>query len=274
MKTTYRMFLNEVGNYPLLSAAEEKELARRYKEEGDEDAREALINSNLRLVISIAKDYNNSHLEIMDLINEGALGLVTAVDKYDPELGYRFSTCATPWIKQAITKSIVDKGKSIRIPAHIYQQLNKYRQAITKLTTQDNPNPSVSQIAAYLNISEERVGELENWRYDVVSLSTPLGDESDDTLEEVQADEKSETPEQYTERMSDVEKIQAMLGKLKPRTRNIIKLRFGLGVAGDPQEYFEEHTLEEIGEIVNLTRERVRQIIKDTVSELKISWEK
>ena len=271
MKSAFRMFLNEVSEYALLSADEEKELARKYKE-GDLDAREQLINSNLRLVISVAKNYNNSHMEIMDLISEGVMGLMQAVDKFNPDLGYRFSTCATPWIKQAITKAIIDKGRSIRTPAHIYQALNKYRQAIAALVTEDNPNPTVEQIAKYMGISEERVGELENWRYDTVSLSTPIGEDEEETLEDMQADESAETPQTYTERMARLEHIHSLIDTLKPRTQTIVKMRFGLGKDTDPEDYRYEHTLEEIGDILNLTRERVRQILKDALAEIKMGW--
>lgn len=271
MKSAFRMFLNEVSEYELLSADEEKELARKYKD-GDIDARERLINSNLRLVVSVAKNYNNSHMEIMDLISEGVMGLMQAVDKFNPDLGYRFSTCATPWIKQAITKSIIDKGRSIRTPAHIYQALNKYRQAIEALITEDNPNPTVGQIAKYMGISEERVGELENWRYDTLSLSTPIGEDEEETLEDMQADKNGETPETYTERMARLEHIYSLIDTLKPRTQSIVKMRFGLGKDTDPEEYRYEHTLEEIGDILNLTRERVRQILKDALAEIKMGW--
>ena len=126
MDNTFRKYLIEIGQYPLLTAKEETELAIAYRN-GDGKAREKLINSNLRLVVNIAKNYKNSHLSIADLVSEGNLGLITAVDKYNPDLGYRFSTCATPWIKQAISKAITDKGRNIRIPAHIYQLLSKYR---------------------------------------------------------------------------------------------------------------------------------------------------
>lgn len=270
MKSAFRMFLNEINEYPLLTADEEKKLAYRYRD-GDLDAREILINSNLRLVVNLSKNYNNSHMEIMDLVSEGVMGLMQAVDKFNPDLGYRFSTCATPWIKQAITKAIIDKGRSIRTPAHIYQQLAKYRQAIIELTTEENPNPSVADIAKFMGISEERVGELEGWRYDTVSLSTPIGDDGEETLEDMQAD-GAETPQAYTERMIMKDRIQEGIAKLKPRTQTIVKMRFGLGVKGDPAEYFEEHTLEEIGAYLSLTRERVRQVLKDALAELKLQW--
>ena len=155
-----KLYLQEVGEYPLLNAEEEIQYAKMYKEQGDMEARNMLISCNLRLVVNIAKKYHNSHMELMDLISEGNLGLITAVDKYNPDLGYRFSTCATPWIKQAITKSIIDKGKSIRIPAHIYQMLSKYRQAIEALTV-NGVEPSDEDIAKYMSITVDKVKDLQ-----------------------------------------------------------------------------------------------------------------
>lgn len=268
-----RLYLQEMGEFPLLTAEEEKDLARRFRNEGDLEARDMLVNCNLKLVVSIAKKYHNQHLELMDLICEGNMGLMQAVEKFDPELGYRFSTCATPWIKQAITKSIIDKGKSIRIPAHIYQLLSKYRKAIEELTKDGQGQPTPEQIAIYMGISTEKIRELEEWRHDTVSLSTPLGDDSDDTLEDLQADHCSETPMKYVERKAKEEMIQALIATLKPRTQIIIKMRFGLGNDNDPEEFKKEHTLEEIGAYLGITRERVRQIEKQTLAELKLKWD-
>lgn len=270
---TLRLYLQEMGNFPLLTADEEKNLARRYKNEGDLEARDMLINCNLKLVVSIAKKYHNSHLELMDLIAYGNMGLMQAVEKFDPELGYRFTTCATPWIKQAITKAIIDSGKSIRIPAHIYQLLSKYRKAIEELTKNGKGQPTPEQIAIYMGVSTEKIRELEEWRHDTVSLSTPLGDDSEDTLEDLQADHFSETPMKYVERKAKEEMIQALIATLKPRTQIIIKMRFGLGNDNDPEEFKKEHTLEEIGAYLGITRERVRQIEKQTLAELKLKWD-
>lgn len=265
-----KIYLQEMGQYPLLTADEEIMYAKAYKEQGDLEARDMLINCNLRLVVSIAKKYHNSHMELMDLICEGNLGLMTAVEKYNPELGYRFSTCATPWIKQAITKSIIDKGKSIRIPAHIYQLLSKYRQAVDTLSATGS-EPSVEDIAKHMGITVDKVKDLQVWKQDTVSLSTPIGDDGEDTLEELQPD-TGENPMDYTMRKAQEEKIQEILATLKPRTQTIIKMRFGLGKEGDPEEFRQEHTLEEIGDYLGLTRERVRQICNQTLGELKIKW--
>lgn len=295
---TLRTYLKEIGEFEVLTAAEEVDLATRYRigkdaqKELDENydnlspeqrsslqdlvadgdyAREELINHNLKLVVSIAKNYHNAHMDLGDLIDEGNLGLLTAVDKFDPNYGCRFSTCATPWIKQAITKAIIDNGKNIRIPAHIYQLLSKYRKAVEELS-KDGHTVTDEEIAKYLNIEVEKVDNLKQWRHDTVSLSTPLGDESEDTLEDLQADDDHENPFQYTERLERERVIQEMISKLKPRTQIIMKMRYGLGKDGDPEEFKSEHTLEEIGAYLGITRERVRQIEKETLIELKLNW--
>lgn len=293
-----RSYLKEIGQFSVLTADEERELAYKIRigkdaqqelsEQGEdcspervsvlqdliEDgdfAREELVNHNLKLVVSIAKNYRNSHLELMDLIGEGNRGLMTAVEKFNPDLGWRFSTCATPWIKQAITKSIIDNGKTIRIPAHIYQLLSKLRQAINELSKTGNV-PSEQEIADYMNITVEKVRELQQWRHDTVSLETPLGDEEEDTLLELQADPSSENGLQYTIRENFAARIQEMLSKMKPRTQQIMKMRFGLGKENDPEDWGQEHTLEEIGAAVGLTRERVRQIVMQTLQEMREEW--
>lgn len=294
--TNLGLYLKEIGDFGILTTEEEKDLANRMvigreaaeeleKEEDPErravlqdlvsdgqDAREALINHNLKLVVSIAKKYNNSHLTLEDLISEGNMGLVKAVDKFDPSLGWRFSTCATPWIKQAITKSIIDKGKTIRIPAHVYQLLSKYRKAIEELS-RTGEDYTTEDIAKVMGVTVDKVEDLHNWKYDTLSLESPLGDESEDTLLDLQADTQVETPQQYFERTTREEYIQQLIGKLKPRTQQIIKMRFGLGKENDPEDWGQEHTLEEIGDAVHLTRERVRQIINEALQELRTYWE-
>jgi len=269
VKSAIKQYFDSISGYPQLTAQEEVQLSKAYKDNADEIAREKLINCNLRLVVSIAKRYTNSHMELMDLISEGNIGLMQAVDKFNPDLGYRFSTCATPWIKQAITKAIINSGKSIRIPAHIYQLLSKYKQTITDLTNKLQHEPSVAQIAAAMNITEEKVGELEGWRYDTVDLDTPLNDDEEDTLSDLQADGNMEGPEKYTERKAAEKRICDAIHQLKPRNQQIIKLRFGIREEGDPVEYKKEHTLDEIGVYVNLTRERVRQLVTESGLMLK-----
>ena len=272
MDNTFRKYLIEIGQYPLLTAKEETELAIAYRN-GDGKAREKLINSNLRLVVNIAKNYKNSHLSIADLVSEGNLGLITAVEKYNPDLGYRFSTCATPWIKQAISKAITDKGRNIRIPAHIYQLLSKYRHVLSELEV-DGHKPTDEEIARKLNVETDKVKELKGWLYDTISLETPLGADSEETVGDMIADSHTETPYEYTEKQMIHNKILKVLDQFKPRTQSIIKLRYGIAADGDPDMYNYEHTLEEIGEILGITRERVRQIEKQTLAEMKLMWDR
>jgi RNA polymerase primary sigma factor len=270
---TLRLYLQEMGNFPLLTADEEKDLARRYKNDGDMEARDWLINCNLKLVVSIAKKYHNSHLELMDLISYGNMGLMQAVDKFDPELGYRFTTCATPWIKQAISKAITDKGRNIRIPAHIYQLLSKYRHALAELEV-DGRKPTDEEIARKLNVETDKVKQLKGWLHDTISLETPLGADSEETVGDMIADSHAETPSEYTEKQMVHNKILKVLDQFKPRTQSIIKLRYGIAADGDPEEYLKEHSLEEVGALVGITRERVRQIEKETLAQMRLIWDR
>lgn len=272
MLTTFRKYLIEIGQYPLLDGSQELELARRYRD-GDESAKEKLILSNLRLVVNIAKNYQNTHLSISDLVSEGNLGLMVAVEKFNPDLGYRFSTCATPWIKQAISKAITDKGRNIRIPAHIYQLLSKYRKAVIELGA-DGHKPTDEEIAKKLNVETEKVKELQNYLVDTISLETPLGTDGDETVGDLIADNHVETPYEYTEKQLTHAKILKVLQEFKPRTQQIMKLRYGIAADGDPEEYLKEHTLEEVGALVGITRERVRQIEKETLAQMRLIWDR
>lgn len=271
--STFKEYLVAIAQYPLLTGEQEKALAYRIRE-GDEDAREQLINSNLRLVVYIAKNYKSNFLDLEDLVMEGNLGLFTAVDKFNPDLGNRFSTCATPWIKQAIMKAITEKGKNVRLPANVYQALNNMKKAIDTLAEDGILYPTDEQIAEKMGIEVEKIALLKQWKKDTVSLSVPLGDESEDTLEDLQADTHDESPVDYAERKMDEEFVREILKDLPERTRIIMKMRYGLGEEGDPDDWQNEHTLEEIGEYLNLTRERIRQIEKQTLQELKVKYAK
>ena len=276
MENSLTLYLKSISRYPLLTADQEKELGRRYKDEGDRDAREQLINSNLRLVVSVAKNFRNGNhnIPLEDLISEGNSGLLTAVEKFDYTRGFRFSTCAVPWIKQAITKSILDNSRSIRVPAHIVQKFNVYRNVYDKLLDEGIENPSLEDIAKGMKITVDELQQLLAWKQNTSSLDTPVGDEEDTTLGDLVADRGSESPEEYTERMERHNFINKIIDELDPRTKTIFKLRFGLGTPEDPEEYHNEHTLEEIGAMLkpSITRERVRQIINNQIAKWKTQF--
>ena len=271
--STFKEYLVAIAQYPLLTGEQEKVLAYRIRE-GDEDAREQLINSNLRLVVYLAKNYKSNFLDLEDLVMEGNLGLFTAVDKFNPDLGNRFSTCATPWIKQAIMKAITEKGKNVRLPANVYQALNNMKKATDALAEDGILYPTDEQIAEKMGIEVEKIALLKQWKKDTGSLSVPLGDESEDTLEDLQADTHDESPVDYAERKMDEEFVREILKDLPDRTRTIMKMRYGLGDENDPEDWQNEHTLEEIGDYLGLTRERIRQIEKQTLQELKVKFAK
>ena len=271
---SFKDYLIAIGQYPLLNQEQELELGRRIKEEGDEDAREQLINSNLRLVVYIAKQYKNNYVGIEDLVAEGNLGLIAAVDKYDYTYGYRFSTCATPWIKQAILKALTDKGRPVRLPAHIYQQITQIKKFIETFVANNSREPTRAEIAKALGIDEEKVDSLFKWKQDTISMDTPLGDEEKNTIADTIADPNDILPTKYVERELMREFIQKMIAKLPVRTQIIMKMRYGLGNDKDPEDWKNEHTLEEIGAYLGITRERVRQIEKETIQNLKLEYNK
>ena len=271
---SFKDYLIEIGQYPLLNQEQELELGRRIKEEGDEEAREQLINSNLRLVVYIAKQYKNNYVGIEDLVAEGNLGLIAAVDKYDYTYGYRFSTCATPWIKQAILKALTDKGRPVRLPAHIYQQITKIKKFIEIFVAKNSREPTRAEIAKALGIDEEKVDSLFQWKQDTISMDMPLGDEEKNTIADTIADPNDILPTKYVERQLMSEFIQKMIAKLPARTQIIMKMRYGLGNDKDPEDWKNEHTLEEIGAYLGITRERVRQIEKETIQNLKLEYNK
>ena len=270
----FRDYLIAIGQYPLLNQEQELELGRRIKDEGDEDAREQLINSNLRLVVYIAKQYKNPYIGIEDLVAEGNLGLISAVDKYDYTYGYRFSTCATPWIKQAILKALTDKGRPVRLPAHIYQQITQMKKFTDTFLVNNGREPTRAEIAKGLGIDEEKVNSLFKWKQDTISMDMPIGDEEKNTIADTVADTNDLSPAEYAERQLMSEFIQKMIAKLPARTQIIMKMRYGLGNDKDPEDWKNGHTLEEIGTYLGITRERVRQIEKETIQNLKLEYNK
>jgi RNA polymerase primary sigma factor len=250
-----QMYLREIGQYPLLTAKDERELAQRIAS-GDEEAMSLLARANLRLVVSIAKKYvgRSPDLTLLDLIQEGNLGLFRAVDKFDWSKGFKFSTYATWWIRQAITRALADQSRTIRIPVHMVETIAKYKQVHRRLTQDLGREPMAEEIAMEMGLEVERVRNIQNIDQDTVSLEKPIGDDEDkSTLGEFIADERILSPDQEVSRRILSEQIQEVLGELSPKERKILEMRHGL-------EDGVQHTLEEVGKEFGVTRERIRQI--------------
>ena len=250
-----QMYLREIGRISLISGDEEKELAKRI-EKGDEEARKKLTQANLRLVVSIAKRYvgRSSHLTLLDLIQEGNIGLFKAVEKFDYRRGYKFSTYATWWIRQAITRALADQARTIRIPVHMVETISKYQQVKRRLLQDLGREPLPEEIAAEMNIEVEKVHHIEKIAQDTVSLESPVGeDDEDSVLGEFIVDEKTLSPAQFASRRLLRDQLMSIIRELTPREQKILSMRFGLddGIT---------HTLEEVGKEFGVTRERIRQI--------------
>ena len=271
-KNSFKDYLIQIGQFPLLTADEELSLGKQIKEHNSKAAREKLINCNLRLVVHIAKQYKGIGMTIEDLVAEGNLGLITAAEKFDYSLGYRFSTCATPWIKQAILKAITDKGRMVRLPAHIYQQLTQIKKFNENYVSEYGCEPTKEEISKGTGLEIDKINSLLEWKRDSISLDTPLGDEEKNTLEDITADPTDITPEEYAYQQSLHDFVIKMIKDLPPRTQTILKMRYGLGDDNDPAEWKHENTLEDIGAAIGITRERVRQIEKETIQNLKVKW--
>ena len=256
-----RMYLKEIGTVPLLSAEEEEELAKR-KAEGDEHAKERLIEANLRLVVSIAKRYTGRGMSFLDLVQEGNLGLIKGVEKFDYTKGFKLSTYATWWIRQSVTRALADQARTIRVPVHMVETINEMSKMQRKLTLELGYEPSVAELAAALDVSEEKVMEIMQIAREPASLETPIGEEDDSSLGDFVADSNVVTPEGNVESVMLREHIDALLGDLKERERQVIVLRFGLE-DGHPR------TLEEVGKEFNVTRERIRQIEAKALRKLR-----
>ena len=256
-----RMYLKEIGTVPLLSADEELRLAKR-KAEGDESAKERLIEANLRLVVSIAKRYTGRGMSFLDLVQEGNLGLIKGVEKFDYTKGYKLSTYATWWIRQSVTRALADQARTIRVPVHMVETINKMSKMQRKLTLELGYEPSVTELAEALEMSEDKVMEIMQIAREPASLETTIGEEDDSNLGDFVADSNAVTPEGNVESVMLREHIDALLGDLKERERQVIVLRFGLE-DGHPR------TLEEVGKEFNVTRERIRQIEAKALRKLR-----
>ena len=256
-----RMYFKEIGKVPLLTADEERELAIRI-ENGDEEAKKKLCESNLRLVVSIARRYLNRGLSFLDLIQEGNLGLIKAVEKFDYSKGYKFSTYATWWIRQAITRSIADQARTIRIPVHMVETINKLIRISRQLLQELGREPSAEEIAKEMGISVEKVREIKKISQDPVSLETPIGEEEDSHLGDFIPDEDIPSPVEAAAYSMLQKQLREVLDTLSEREKKVLILRFGLD-DGRPR------TLEEVGKEFNVTRERIRQIEAKALRKLR-----
>ena len=256
-----RMYLKEIGQVPLLSAEEEQELARRVAE-GDQSAKNKLTEANLRLVVSIAKKYAGRGLHILDLIQEGNTGLIRAVDKFDYTKGNKFSTYATWWIRQAITRAIADQARTIRVPVHMVEVINKATRCNRKLVQELGREPTLEEIAEELNLPIEKIIEANRTAADTLSLDTPVGDEEDTTIGSFVEDDNTPGPADATSNTLLAEALSEILNTLTEREADVLRLRFGMYDG-------KTHTLEEVGQIFGVTRERIRQIENKAIRKLR-----
>jgi RNA polymerase primary sigma factor len=256
-----QLFLTGIGKVRLLTAREEVDLAKRI-ERGSFEAKQKMIESNLRLVVSIAKNYRNQGLPFLDLIQEGTLGLVRATEKFDHRRGFKFSTYATWWIRQAIARSLADKARTIRIPVHIVEKLNQIGRAQRKLVTGLGREPSSEEIAEVTGIEPEEVESIERSAQAPISLEKPVGDEEQSEFGQLIADEQAESPYERVVEILTNEALHETLANLSFRERRVIELRYGLGEQ-------HPHTLDEIGQTFNVTRERIRQVEHQALKKLQ-----
>ncbi len=256
-----RMYLKEIGRISLLNTEEELELSKRVAN-GDDQAKNILAESNLRLVVSIAKRYVGRGLLFLDLIQEGNIGVMKAVEKFDYDKGYKFSTYATWWIRQAITRALADQARTIRVPVHMVETINKMARIQRQMTLELNREPTEDELAKKMGITVEKVNEIIKISQDPVSLETPIGEEEDSHLGDFVPDERSMSPEDYATNEILKEEIKSVLLTLQEREQEVLELRFGL-LDGT------SHTLEEVGKRFNVTRERIRQIEAKALRKLR-----
>ncbi len=259
-----RLYLREIGKIPLLNAEEELELAQRVVA-GEKRAKDKMAEANMRLVVSIAKRYSGRGLDFLDLIQEGNTGLLRAVEKFDPDKGFKFSTYATWWIRQAITRAIADQARTIRIPVHMVETINKLLRTQRRMTQELNREPTIEELAKELEMEPEKVEYVMKIKQDITSLDAGVGrdgDEEDSVLRDFIEDEDSATPEESAASQLLKEQVQAILSTLSDREQKIIKMRFGL-------ETGKSHTLEEVGQEFAVTRERIRQIEAKALAKLR-----
>ncbi len=255
------MYLKEIGQVPLLTSEQEIELAKRV-EQGDEDAKRQLEEANLRLVVSIAKHFTGHGMYLMDLIQEGSLGLIRAVEKYDYKKGFRFSTYATWWIRQSITRAIADQGRTIRIPVHMVENINKVNRAQRELIQKLGRDPTPEELAKEAHMSVDRIREIQRISREPVSMETPVGDEEDSSLGDFIRDDTTPVPADEAARTMLREQIREILSDLTEREQQVLRLRYGL-------DDDRSRTLEEVGRQLNVTRERIRQIEAKALRKLK-----
>ncbi|MBR2855634.1 RNA polymerase sigma factor RpoD [Candidatus Saccharibacteria bacterium] len=259
-----RLYLREIGKIPLLTPEEEADLAQRIVK-GDKKAKDKMVEANMRLVVSIAKRYGGRGLDFLDLIQEGNTGLIRAVDKFDPDKGFKFSTYATWWVRQAITRAIADQARTIRIPVHMVETINKVLRTSRKLTTELNREPTNEEIAEALDMETEKIDYVMKIKQDIASLDASIskdGDDEESVLGDFVEDEERDSPEESAANQILKEQLSEIIATLTDREQKIIRLRFGIG-GGRP------HTLEEVGAEFDVTRERIRQIEAKALAKLR-----
>ncbi len=247
-----KLYIKDIKDIPLLTAEEEQKVARRVKK-GDAHARRVMIRSNLRLVINIAKQYSNFGVPLLDLIEEGNLGLMKAVSKFNPKLGYRFSTYAAWWIKQHVTRALADQGKTVRIPVYMVETLSRFRKINERLTHRYRRKPKVAELARAMKMSVHKIKDLQMMDQGTTSLDQPIGDEGEASVMDLMEDPNTATSQDHINNLFRSERIETLLSKMSPREREILELRFGLKDG-------ETHTLNDAAKRFGITRERVRQI--------------